>query len=163
MILVLLGCILRSPQLIGVDVQSVEVYDVNTHNVKMIIGMTTGTATLRITDTEGQVHSVPVRTGGASLGAGLAFTESTSTARRATTATLDTPPGASANTCFGWYTGTSWDGAMAMGWRSRDLTRSDCVWTESGPTYGLGSFYGVETMWLRPERKFTRNNEEVQP
>ena len=163
MIVLLLGCILRSPQLIGVDIESIEVHDVQTQSVKMILGMTTGTATLRITDTHGEVHEVPVRTGGPSIGAGMAFTDTTSTARRTTTATLDTPPGQSVNACFGWYTGTSFDIAMALGWHGRDLTRRDCVWTESGPAYGIAAYSGFETMWLRPDRTFTRGDEEVQP
>ncbi len=163
MIALLLGCILRSPQLIGVDIESIEVQDVQTQSVKMVIGMTTGTATLRITDTNGEVHDVPVRTGGPSIGAGMAFTDTTSTVRRTTTATLDTQPGESVNACFGWYTGTSFDVAMAMGWHGRDLTRPDCVWTESGPTHGIGAYSGVETMWLRPDRTFQRNNEEFHP
>ena len=73
----LLGCMAaRSPGLIGVEVQSVEVYDVRTSQFVWVLGGSAGTATLAIFDTEGEVHHVKVRTGGPAFGFVFSFANS---------------------------------------------------------------------------------------
>jgi hypothetical protein len=149
----LLGCMAaRSPGLIGVEVQSVEVYDVRTSQFVWVLGGSAGTATLAILDTEGEVHHVKVRTGGPAFGFVFSFANSDNWRRRKTTATLDIEPGTPALLMFGRYTGTGVNGALGAGWRHRDLWKlsGNGEWREEGPSVGVSMFMGFETMWLRP-------------
>lgn len=146
-----MSCVLRNPELLTMEVASVEVSQVHSARVGFALGVERVDAVMQITDTEGTVHHVPVRGSGPSLGVGFAFGQSTTLPWAKPWAEVHAPEGHRGSQLFGRYAGTSLHGAWLLGAERQDLRRrSGARWTQGGPVFGFGLWMGVEWMWLRP-------------
>lgn len=151
MTLLLLGCVLRAPEFVGMEVAAVEVTDVEQVRFAYVLGAHRTEATLVVTDTDGQRHPVRVIASGPSAGLLLQAGTSTELFGKTTRVHMDTPPGARGQDLFGRYIGESAGCAAIYGVHRRDLhNRAGVRWVETGPTLGFGAWYGADWMWLRP-------------
>ena len=152
----LMACVLRNPELLGMQVVSVEVTDVQSERVGVMFGVERVDAVMKITDDEGVVHHVPVRGTGPSMGVGFAVSRSADLPWTDPWAELSAPEALRGQQLFGRYSGTSLSGAWVLGAERQDLRRRNGArWSQGGPVVGVAMWMGVEWMWLRPAPTWT--------
>ena len=168
--LLLLGCVLRAPELVGIEVDHVEVQDPESFTLSFIFGATWGSAVLVVHDTEGELHHVPVRYGGPSAGVLLACSPPMThpalhfgTNKREFE--LSVPSGTRGYQLLGLYRGQESTAALVYVGRSwrRMRNRHSVHWAESGPATGIAAWTGRSWLWMRPAPMLEREPEESEP
>ncbi|MCP4921167.1 MAG: hypothetical protein GY913_30085 [Proteobacteria bacterium] len=98
---------LRAPELVGMDVASAELELTHSARGAYVVGGTSASGWLYLTDEAGAVHSVPIRLGGPSLGFMWAFETNYEGRRWHTRTQVWVPEGTQGHELVGWYSGNS--------------------------------------------------------
>lgn len=133
------------------DVASAELELTSSARGVYVLGGTSASGWLYLTDEDGAVHAVPVRLGGPSMGFMWAFETNYEGKRWHTRTRVWVPEGTQGHQLVGWYGGSSASLAMLFGKRWRTLRNMQGITIEeSGPVMGLSMFFGGDMVWLRP-------------
>lgn len=146
-----LGCVLRAPELVGMEVASAELDLTRSQRGAWMFGGTAAHGWLRVTGADGEVLSIPVRAGGPSFGVMFGLDQSIERSRWHTTTRVTVPGATKGQHLVGWYGGNSASGAFMLGKRWRSLrNRHGVRIEETGPVLGMSMWVGWDGVWLRP-------------